>query len=356
MKIISNIIKQGLLPQAIGKPQKKFTQKQTQFLASNGSTYPALQKTKWSPGQVAQTLGNMTKSIAQLKAELKHKDLKVRQKALSELGNLHSRCITALRFRHPDTSTRTDAARILGKIGWASALRALSDVVYGNGKDPHPQVRESAVYAIGLIIESKSIDTLLVALNDTHVDVRGAAVQMLINFKSFKDKRIVPALTKMMSGFHKDPCPLIRREAVHVLERLGDSQAVSALNSALTDGDIKVKKLAATALGKFGDKKSVKPLTALLFGPKRDASAEVRKKVAAALGDIGGSRAITALIRLVTGPTRDPDSSVRINALWGLKTTKDSRCISALKTALRDPSPFVRKDAAELLHKLKRRR
>jgi HEAT repeat protein len=357
MKIMNNIHRSDLRLRAFGQTQNKFSQRKTHFLASNGSAdskvNPNNHKPKWSPGQIAQTLGSMKKSISALKAELKHKDPIIRQRAWSKLSNLYSQSIAALRFRHPDASTRIEATRILDKIGWIKALSALADVVHGIRKDPNSGVREAAVYAIGTIRTNKSIDALLTALNDSNSDVREAAVQMLIHFKSFKDKRVVPALIKMISGSGKDPCPLVRREAVHVLKRLGDNQAVPALNSALTDSDIKVKKLAATALGEFGDKKSVKPLTSLLIGKKRDASSEVRGSAAAALGDIGSPKAITLLIKLISGPNRDLNPNVRISALWGLKNTNERRRISALKAALRDPAPSVRKDAAEILREIK---
>ncbi len=80
-------------------------------------------------------------------------------------------------------------------------------------------------------------------------------------------------------------------ERVHRVVALGEahsSDGVPELVAALTDGDGNVRRLAASALGKIGDRQATEPLMALLASETRP---QVRQYAVKALGSIGDSRA-----------------------------------------------------------------
>jgi HEAT repeat protein len=116
-------------------------------------------------------------------------------------------------LRHPTASSRTKAARSLGRLGWLAreALPALAAAT----ADPDKHVREAAAVAVG---------------------------QM--------GPDAVPQLTQLLR--HEDK--YVRRQAVWALGKLGPlaAPALPALVVALTDSDPRTASGAAQALGSMG--------------------------------------------------------------------------------------------------------
>ena len=101
-------------------------------------------------------------------------------------------------------------------------------------------------------------------------------------------KTAVPALIKALKDSDKD----VRKAAAEALGKIGDKSAVPALIKALKDGYWQVRTAAAAALGKIGDKSAVPALIEAL----KDKDSDVRTAAAEALGTIGDTRAVPALI------------------------------------------------------------
>jgi HEAT repeat protein len=80
----------------------------------------------------------------------------------------------------------------------------------------------------------------------------------------------------------------VRRDAANALGEIGDAQAVPPLIAALQDEDQWVRQNAVVALGKIRDDEAVESLVAAL----RDRSLPVRENAAWALGQIGDPRAL----------------------------------------------------------------
>ena len=125
---------------------------------------------------------------------------------------------------HANPATRSDTATILGDIGLAaaSALPALIEAA----RDPHEQVRQHAVEALGLVCQSSStaVPTLIEALADEHAPVRRSA--------TFSLTRLGPHAEDAISALElvlDDENRYVRGDALHALERIGTPAAKDVL-------------------------------------------------------------------------------------------------------------------------------
>ena len=116
---------------------------------------------------------------------------------------------------------------------------------------------------------------------------------------------------KLLKELLKDEDAEVRRRAAEALGKIGDRRAVELLIEALRDGNPMVRIAAAEALGKIGDKRAVEPLIEAL----KDENAGVREAAAWALGEIGDKRAVEPLIEAL----KDEDEWVRLKAAWALR-------------------------------------
>lgn len=118
------------------------------------------------------------------------------------------------------------------------------------------------------------------------------------------------------------------------------AQMLRGLVTALQDAQWQVRAVAACALGKLGDARTVGPLIAV----STDESAEVRSAAMYALGEIGTAPAIAALI----AGLRDQDEDVHLDAVYSLGQHVVTAS-AALIAALRDEPAAVRVGAAAAL-------
>ena len=100
-----------------------------------------------------------------------------------------------------------------------------------------------------------------------------------------------PEVERLIANL-KDNDWLVRREAAEALGKLGDKRAVTPLIACLTDADSSVRFNVVEALGKLGDKQAVEPLIACL----KDEDERIRRAAAEALGKLGDKRAVEPLI------------------------------------------------------------
>ncbi len=140
----------------------------------------------------------------------------------------------------------------------------------------------------------------------------------------------------------KDKDWFVRRDAAEALGKLGDKQSVEPLIACLKDGNNAVRFNAAEALGKLGDKRAVEPLTACL-----QADAVDRSFAAEALGNLGDRRAVAPLIACLQD--KGVDRSFAAEALGKLG---DKSAVAPLIACLKDKDERVRRKAAESLGKL----
>lgn len=120
-----------------------------------------------------------------------------------------------------------------------------------------------------------TIEPLIAALKDNDPVIREDAVEILERI----GKPAVDPLIKTLKIKAAD----VRRYAVRVLGNIADSRAVSSLIRRLKDKEPEVRKETAEALGKIGDSSAIKSLVNAL----KDKNSAVRGKAAAALDQIG---------------------------------------------------------------------
>ncbi|MBL7134198.1 MAG: HEAT repeat domain-containing protein, partial [Phycisphaerae bacterium] len=175
-----------------------------------------------------------------------------------------------------------------------------------------------------------------------------------------------PAMIRALSHGDDD----VRKAAAYALGRLGDKQAADPLAEALSDDADAVGKAAAYALGLLGDTRAVDPLIEDLA----DDDSRVHGATAEALGRLGDERAVDPLIEVLA----NHDSSVREAAAKALQQlgqpewatrirgdyddfrrlglSKDPRVVVPLIEALSDDDSDVRKAAAKALGRLSDKR
>jgi HEAT repeat protein len=174
------------------------------------------------------------------------------------------------------------------------------------------------------------VPIFLEGLRNPDQAVRGAAVQALGRTPS-SDPAILPALV----GALEDPAESVREAAVDAIGMRGPSALPdpSTLRSLSTSPARTVRHAVALSLGRLGDPRAVPILIALVA----DGEARVRREAAWAIGRVGdeGQRAVGALGRALS----DGDSGVRY---WAACSLERLRRPDRLRDALLDPDPGVR--------------
>lgn len=161
------------------------------------------------------------------------------------------------------------------------------------------------------------------------------------NVEKLKARHDVKGLVRALRYYDwKDVwgCPAGR--ALDALVDIG-APAVEPLCKALRNKDENVRRLAAEALGRLGDKRAVLPLCAALEGSTRHAAAR-------ALGRIGDPRAVEPLCQVLRETAWTFDNT----AAQALAEIGDRRAVEPLCLALQDTSMQGREGIAEALGRL----
>jgi HEAT repeat protein len=193
------------------------------------------------------------------------------------------------------------------------------DYSIANLNHPWKGIRESAVFALGIIGDKRAVEPVCATLNDSDRLVRLYAAYTL---GGIGDERAVQPLIEVL----KDEYAYIRDAAARALGRIGDVEAIHSLISALRDVEFRVSMAAADALGQIGEpaiapllddlgnwdetnrgrpfwalakigEPAVKPLISLLNHEDKD----VQMRAAAALQEIGTPEALEAVARWRAG-------------------------------------------------------
>jgi HEAT repeat protein len=192
---------------------------------------------------------------------LEHSDYSVRQKAAKALGRMDdSRAVPPLlklldKWKHLHIYN-ADIVRALGEIGSSTAVNTLIDALQ-HSKDHF--VRAAAAEALGKIGDRRAVRPLIDTLRSTSIKIDDITVNPLIDptflYRVHTD---VFGYTDV-SGTEAIFKVLIRQKAAEALGKIGDPQAIEALNEALEDktlvkDDPIVHKAAKEALEKIQKK------------------------------------------------------------------------------------------------------
>ena len=236
------------------------------------------------------------------------KDSAVRQAAATALGQIRNADAVEpliVNLRDPDVAARQAAATALGQIGDARAVEPLVRLAALNDADP--DVRNAAAKAL-VTLGPGAVKPLITALRSRAAEVRQAAealgqiglpaIQLLVDALGEQDADLRSAAADALGKLGWQPDMTVTGAIYWVYKRewgtcveIG-APAVEPLIAALRDKDGEVREAAAAALIQIGAP-SVQPLIAALDDDDEDY--EVRKVAATALGKLGDVRAVKPL-------------------------------------------------------------
>jgi HEAT repeat protein/beta-lactamase regulating signal transducer with metallopeptidase domain len=243
-------------------------------------------------------------------------------------------------------------------------------------KDSDVEVRRAAVNSLCNLDDPRAVPGLIDALKDSDAEVRAGAARAL---GSLEDKRAVPGLVAALKDGNKD----VREAALSALHSMPEEVPDEAILGAIGDSDPDVRAaaigLALHRIQSSDEEENAKPdpryvsaFTRLLSDPTadirqqaaealgsshlreapagllaaaKDKNADVRQAVAGALGRIGDARAVPTLKEML----QDSNADVRECAVGALGEIRDRSALEALVSALKSSDPAVRRSAAEAL-------
>jgi HEAT repeat protein len=282
----------------------------------------------------------------------KHKYLKV---AICALGELKAEqaigLLVDLASKHSSPTIRSASIRALGEIGSEEAVETL---IYVMLKDA--ATRLDSVEALAKIQDPRVFKPMKLLLEDESVDqeVREKIIEAFVGIGNAAAAGVIvgvlgdPDITTKASTALKELGkvavePLVdalqscgkelRREIVILLDKIGDSQAVSALVKILKnrneDGELRGD--AAEALGRIGDYAATPVLINMVT---EDEEYGLRCRSVISLGNLGDSKAEAVLLGIV----QNKENPVRIRglAVEALGKVGDQKTAEPLLAVLRD--------------------
>ncbi|GAB4332119.1 MAG: hypothetical protein Kow0099_03840 [Candidatus Abyssubacteria bacterium] len=227
------------------------------------------------------------------------------------------------------------AAILLGQLGSRESAGALLAALK---EDPEVKVKAAAAEALGMLADSKSVDTLLAYFDTADVTLRNSVVRAIIRLA---DDRTIDGIASYLK--HEDS--KVRVLAANTLGRAGNRLATRYLVKSLTDESFAVREAVVKALGDLGDPSVSEMLVAVL-----DDIRYPKLWVVDTLGKAGNVAATPALIKKLD----DPSPEIREAAAEALGKLRSEQAVPALINALEDPDPGVRTTVANTLEKLRK--
>ncbi len=130
--------------------------------------------------------------------------------------------------------------------------------------------------------------------------------------------------------------------ACGMIAELRDRDGVDAVVDASADGDVRVRRRAATALRILADRRAAPRLRAIT---RSESDLGVLKTALAALGKLGQARDVLTIAPFLT----HADPGVRVVAAGSLAMLGDERGLALVLQAVTDPDPGVQKNATYAL-------
>jgi HEAT repeat protein len=308
-------------------------------------------------GYAATALGEIgdPKAKEALLAALKRENASVVNMASSlyDLGSDEVVAVLIDKLRDPDPNNRLYAIYALSRmsdpseiepliavlsneeIGWLAskalisigepAIKPLLEALFSDDRN----IRLYATYTLGEIGSSRAGRGLVRMFRDEDPLVRDTAAEALI---TLGDNRMVPPISRELSN----PDPRVRQKALEVLGHIGDASLTETIASYLTDEDTNVIKGAILALGKLQSATASRPLTKLLDHPRQD----VQDALRTAFMQIGDP-AIPYLLDLLDGK----GTTKELQAISLLGKLKASEAVDILLSYLGHSEPIMRRMA-----------
>ncbi len=214
-----------------------------EFLAQDEDAIPVLYNYKSSKKDLINSLSNDKNVNATVKSliidALSNTEANARQKAREYLAKWENNQIIDIVVKALD-----DQDRLIRKRA-ATTLRELGNTSMDNLDDPCPEVRGSAITALGKLGDANIVDKLIPYLQDEASDVRGSAITAL---GKLGDAQIIDKLIPYL----QDEDPINRASTITALAKLGDAQIIDKLIPYLQDEASDVRGSARAALRNLG--------------------------------------------------------------------------------------------------------
>ncbi|HEX8088429.1 MAG TPA: peptidylprolyl isomerase [Blastocatellia bacterium] len=242
----------------------------------------------------------------------------------------------------PHGGARRRAILALGRIGYASGLGFLVDVLNGdkNAENRNPEMRALAAFSLGEI-ESHHAASYLIQRLDPAIEssylVRGRAVEALGKIASnsitaaalgtYGVKGIANAIAAALPPTGASPsgeAKFVATLALTALLRIKQPSTVEAIAAQLRSPDADLRWQAANALARI--REGIGMATASLLPLLNDNNALVRAHTVRALGVAKAVQAVDPLIKLLA----DKDERVVINSINALGAIGDARAVEPL--------------------------
>ncbi len=302
----------------------------------------------------------------------------------SVVGSSRARFVAAL--EHADAAERAAIASVLGRIGDASALPALVQLLDDPGthaaasaaiqhigqdhdeaafatlasgepvareallssvrsaraapgvramlSDEDPEIRARACEALARIGDTASVPALFAALGDPSPRVAHAATAA-IHSLGVADTA-ARAIAAVRTG-----SPAVRRHALRIIAYMGFETAFDTVVLAATDSDPRIAELAVAAFALLADDR--------VDGVLAELARDAREGVRAATMRVVAQRAHPTAWRQLGEGLRDEASWVRYYAVQGLGRLGEVTALALVVACLADPAPHVRVAAIEAL-------
>jgi len=304
--------------------------------------------------------------------------------ALGEIGDPRAKEALIAALRTEDASV-VNMATSLYNLGSEEVV----DILVGKLRDPNPNNRLYAIYALGKISDPKMVHPLVEALDSAEigwlaakalVNIGQPALQPLLE-ALFSENRSVRLYATYALGEIRDPKaargvlrmlgdtdPLVVDTAAEALVTIGEHSVIPAVIQLLGSPEPRVRQRALDVLGGLGDASLAERITPLIGDPDR----EVVKSAIAALGKTRSVGTCMLAGRLLALPGEDLQDSLRVaflamgepavaclssvlesasgeplvRAIYLLGKLKAADAVGQIIQRLHDPNPAVRRFAA----------
>ena len=260
----------------------------------------------------------MADSVAEHIAALDDEDWGVREDAAVALGQFSDpRSVQPLirALRDSDHAVRAAATVSLTALG-PPAVLSLGFCL----NDPNLQVQEAAASILANIADEQVYEPLLSALLNPNWIVRMSAAKGLTRLQ---DPRSIDTLIVVL----QDKVPAVREEACRAIQAIGEA-SIPPLLKGLQDPNWRVRLRAVEALSLLKPQAAVAPLMNLVAN---DSDSAVRQDAVRALGQIGDAHAIPLLLDSLTTPSLQLKA---IEALGNLRAVEALPHLMALVKSL----------------------
>lgn len=202
---------------------------------------------------------------------------------------------------HSLSADREDCARILATLPMVP-LPDRPELVERLVRRAGPEIRDRALEIGAAVLSDSRLAELLRADDDAAMRNAGSEIFLL------RGSRCLPAVLPLLA----DPEPDIVLQAVLILSRLHDPEALEALYGALSHSDLNVVQETILAIGRLGDWRSVGRLLPFLEGDPW-----VQMAALQALGDLRAPDGVAPLARKLQDPMMGPLAAEALARIGG---------------------------------------